>query len=114
MSRSDPEILAIALQSGSNGNCIYVESEDVRLLFDAGITGITAVERLSRYGRDIRHVDAVIISHDHTDHIRYAGVYSRKFGLPVFVTQDTLRVAACKMPLGKFPQLMTGRTASCS
>ena len=102
---SVPEIRAIALQSGSNGNCIYVESANVRLLFDAGITGISAAERLSRYGHDIRCVDAVIISHDHADHIRYAGVYSRKFGLPVFMTRDTLRVASWKMPLGSFPEL---------
>ena len=105
ISRPDPVIRAIALQSGSNGNCIYVESADVRLLFDAGIAGISAAERLSRYGRDIRCVDAVIISHDHADHIRYAGVYSRKFGLPVLLTRDTLRAAACKMPLGEFTEL---------
>lgn len=109
MSTSDPEVRptvrAIALQSGSNGNCIYVESADAKLLFDAGITGVKAEERLSRYGRDIRRVDAVIISHDHADHTRYAGVYGRKFGLPVLTTRDTLRAAACKMPLGEFPDL---------
>jgi phosphoribosyl 1,2-cyclic phosphodiesterase len=92
---------AISLQSGSSGNCIYVEACGVRLLFDAGITGIQAEERLAAHGRDIRSVDAVIISHDHSDHIRHAGVLQRKFGLPVYMTPATLAAAAARCPLGK-------------
>ena len=53
-------MIAIALQSGSNGNCIYVESADARLLFDAGISGLAAERRLAKYGRDIRSVQAVV------------------------------------------------------
>ena len=55
----------IALQSGSNGNCIYIEAGDVRLLVDAGISGTRAQERLAQYGRDVSEVDALLISHDH-------------------------------------------------
>ncbi len=94
-------MIAISLQSGSNGNCIYVESGDVKLLFDAGITGVQARERLASHGRDIRQVDAVIISHDHGDHIRHAGVYQRKFGLPLYVTPRTLVAAGARCELGK-------------
>ena len=65
----------IALQSGSNGNCIYVEAGGVRLLFDAGISGCRAAERLARHGREIRDVDAVVISHDHSDHVRSLGIF---------------------------------------
>ena len=88
-----PEMLTFSLQSGSNGNSIYVEANGTRLLFDAGITGKTAERRMSIHGRDIRDVQAVIVSHDHTDHIRYAGVFQRKFGLPVYITKRT-RVAS--------------------
>ncbi len=94
-------MLAIPLQSGSNGNCIYVEANGVRLLFDAGISGKRAAERLAAAGRDIRDVDAVIISHDHCDHVRWAGVFSRKFSLPVCVTSATLQAAAEKYDLGQ-------------
>jgi phosphoribosyl 1,2-cyclic phosphodiesterase len=90
----------ISLQSGSSGNCIYVETRGVRLLFDAGICGSEAARRLAAHGRDIRTVDALVISHDHGDHVRHAGVYQRKFGLPVYVTAKTLSVAEEKMPLG--------------
>jgi len=94
-------VIAISLQSGSNGNCIYVETDGVRLLFDAGICGIRAATRLGAYGRDIRNVDALIISHDHADHISYAGVYQRKYGLPIHITPKTLYRAETEKRLGK-------------
>jgi phosphoribosyl 1,2-cyclic phosphodiesterase len=61
----------LSLQSGSNGNCLYVEAGGARLLVDAGITGRLARARLAEYGRDIRQVDAVVVSHDHADHARW-------------------------------------------
>lgn len=90
----------ISLQSGSNGNCIYVEAGGVRLLFDAGICGIEAARRLAAHGRDIRQVDAVIISHDHADHVKFAGVYQRKYGLPLYLTPRTLERADARHRLG--------------
>jgi phosphoribosyl 1,2-cyclic phosphodiesterase len=83
----------ISLQSGSNGNCIYVEAGGVKLLFDAGISGIQAKQRLARHGRDIAAVDALLISHDHADHARSMGVYHRKFGMPVYTTAKTHQAA---------------------
>ena len=82
-------VLTFSIQSGSNGNALYVEADGVRLLFDAGITGASAQRRMAVHDRDIHDVDALIISHDHTDHVRYAGVYQRKFGLPVYITRAT-------------------------
>ncbi len=83
----------ISLQSGSNGNCVYLEADGVKLLFDAGISGIQAKERLELHDRDVTAVDAVLISHDHVDHSRSMGIYHRKFGLPVHVTAETYRAA---------------------
>ena len=83
-------MMAVSLQSGSNGNCIYVEAEGVKLIFDAGISGRQAEQRLADLGRDIREVDAVIISHDHADHLRCAGIFQRKYNLPLYITPQTL------------------------
>ena len=94
----------ISLQSGSNGNCIYVEADGVRLLFDAGISGIQAQERLGLHGRDAEGLDALLISHDHTDHARNMGVFHRKFGLPVYVTSETYR-ASSRHRLGEIGDL---------
>jgi len=94
----------ISLQSGSNGNCIYVETDGVRLLFDAGISGIQAEERLALHGRDVTGLNALLISHDHTDHARSMGVFHRKFGLPVYVTAKT-HYAASRYRLGEINDL---------
>jgi len=97
-------VIAISLQSGSNGNCIYVEAEGVRLLFDAGISGIQAEQRLAALGRDIRKVDALIISHDHVDHLRCAGIYQRKYGIPLHITPRTL-AAGKSLKLGRLSEV---------
>lgn len=88
-----------SLQSGSNGNCIYVEAGQTRLLFDAGISGRRARDRMAEHGRDIRKVDALILSHDHGDHVGCAGVLHRLFGFPIYVTEPTWR--ASKAMIGK-------------
>lgn len=95
----------IALQSGSSGNCFYVESRGVQLLFDAGITGKQAQQRLALRGREISGADALIISHDHVDHVKYAGIYQRKFGVPLHVTSMTYQVSRTKFNLGPIDTL---------
>ena len=94
-------MIVISLQSGSNGNCIYVEHADTRLIFDAGISGKRAEERLATFGRDIRSCQAALISHDHGDHVGCAGVFHRKFGLPLYITEATFEAARRRCRLGK-------------
>ncbi len=94
----------ISLQSGSNGNCIYVETDGVKLLIDAGITGSQVQERLALHGRDANAVDAVLISHDHIDHCRSMGILSRAFGLPIYATAKTYE-AAKRFALGDINDL---------
>ncbi len=96
---------AISLQSGSNGNCLYIETGTVKLLIDAGISCSRATERLKAYGRDISNVDALIISHDHADHVRHAGVYQRKVGMPLYITPRTLSRAHTRHRLGRLGEL---------
>ena len=79
----------IAVQSGSNGNCIYVQSGDVSLVFDAGLPGRHAHQRLARHGVDITAAAGLLISHDHSDHVRCAGVFHRMFHLPLHMTART-------------------------
>ena len=94
----------ISLQSGSNGNCIYVEAGGVKLLFDAGISASEVEERLALHGRNATAVDAVLISHDHIDHCRSTGILNRTFGLPVYTTAKTYE-AAKRHALGKIDDL---------
>jgi phosphoribosyl 1,2-cyclic phosphodiesterase len=105
-------MISFSLQSGSNGNSIYVETSDARLLFDAGISGRQAHLRLAHHHRDIRKVHALIISHDHNDHIRCAGIYQRKFSLPMYVTQRTLDAANGLGRLSDVRPFESGQTLS--
>ncbi|MBA3845222.1 MAG: MBL fold metallo-hydrolase [Planctomycetes bacterium] len=96
----------IPLQSGSAGNCTYVESQGVRLLIDAGISASRARKRLSDHGVDIADIDAVLITHEHSDHIGAAGVFARKFGLPLYLTEKTWRAARDQIGLSGEPVMI--------
>ena len=103
------DVKVISLQSGSNGNCIYVESGEARLLLDAGISGKQAELRLAAHGRSVRDVTALLISHDHSDHAGRMGIFHRKFGLGVCVTDATLSAARAKMSIGEIGQVRSFR-----
>lgn len=96
---------AVALQSGSNGNCFYIEAGKLKFLVDAGISGRQAELRLQNLGIDIREVDFLLISHDHIDHVRSAGIYQRKFGIPILATEPTMDLSLAKFNLGQIDDL---------
>ncbi len=95
----------ICLQSGSNGNCVYVQAAGVRLLIDAGISGRQLEQRLALHDVDVRSVDALLISHDHADHTRCMGIFQRKFGMPIFITQPTYTTTRRRNRLGAIEDL---------
>ncbi len=90
----------ISLQSGSSGNCVFVCNGDTRLLFDAGISASKAESRLSECGYDIRSCHALILSHEHYDHISGLGPFHRRFGLPVHANLRTWNAARAKPSTG--------------
>jgi len=98
-------VKTFSCQSGSNGNCIFVQVGRTRLLIDAGISGKRAEGRMAARGQDIRRVDALLLSHDHSDHTQAAGIYQRKFGLPIWATAGTLH--ACRSQLGPLHEVHT-------
>ena len=104
-------MITFSLQSGSNGNSIYVEAGDARLLFDAGISGRQAATRMAAHGREIRDCDALILSHEHFDHTRAAGIFQRKFGFPVYCTKPTYRETRKRIgPLAEVRHFAAGDT----
>ncbi|GJM24776.1 MAG: metal-dependent hydrolase [Phycisphaerae bacterium] len=96
-------MVTFSVQSGSNGNCIYVETDDARLLFDAGVSGKQLEQRMAEHNRSPRDVDALLISHEHSDHVRCAGIFHRKFDLPIYMTRPTHYAVQCD--LGKTDQV---------
>lgn len=81
---------AVSLGSGSGGNCTLIESDGTRVLVDAGFGPRETKRRLEAEGVDIEQVDAILITHEHSDHIHGAESISRKFGIPIHLTQGTL------------------------
>ena len=100
----------ISLNSGSNGNCTYVQAGNLQLLIDAGISGNKAETRLAEHGHSIRDIDALLITHDHRDHAGCMGIYNRKFGLPVHVTDKTLNMARSHYRVGPLNDVQLYRT----
>jgi len=78
-----------SLNSGSNGNCYFIGTEDEGVLIDAGLSCRETERRMIRLGLCIRNVKAIFITHEHTDHTRGAEVLSRRYNIPVYITTAT-------------------------
>ena len=87
-----------SLNSGSNANCYYIGNTNEAVLIDAGLSCRETDKRLKRLGLDITLIKAIFISHEHADHIAGLPVLSKKYKLPVYITQNTLR--NCNFEIG--------------
>ena len=89
------------LASGSKGNALYIETGETRLLLDAGLSLRGLKERLAAIEVDVAQLDAVLISHEHSDHCRGLGPIARGLKLPVCIDPVSLTELGNKM--GKLP-----------
>lgn len=78
------------LASGSKGNCLYVEGPEGSLIVDAGLSAKETLRRLDAAGADPERIRAVLITHEHSDHLRGVRALSRRLKVPVFGTNKTL------------------------
>lgn len=78
-----------SLSSGSSGNCQYIETENMKILIDAGFSGKRVEELLNQIHVCPSTLDAIFVTHEHTDHIRGVGVLSRRFDLPIYANENT-------------------------
>ena len=84
-----PEMRVVVLGSGSAGNAVVVESDSRRLLVDAGFSCRELERRLEAAGIDASGFDGILLTHEHGDHVRGAGVFSKRHRVPVFATKGT-------------------------
>ena len=93
-----------SIASGSSGNCIYVGSEQTHLLIDTGISKKRIDEGLAELDVRGEELEGILITHEHSDHIQGLGVFSRKYGVPIYATKGTIRgIEQCKT-IGKMPE----------
>lgn len=78
-----------SLYSGSTGNSLFVETDNCKLLVDAGVSAKKIVDGLSLINVDISSIDAILVTHEHTDHIQSLGTLSKKFDIPVYANTKT-------------------------
>jgi phosphoribosyl 1,2-cyclic phosphodiesterase len=84
-------LFTASLNSGSNGNCYYIGNAQEAVLIDAGISCRETEKRLAKLGLSMKPVKAIFITHEHSDHIRGVEVLSKKYKLPVYITELTMR-----------------------
>ena len=93
------ELCSIA--SGSSGNCIYAGTESSHLMIDAGISGKRIEAGLNSIGLKTAEMQALLVTHEHSDHISGLGVVARKYGIPIYATAETIEAVKGISSVGK-------------
>lgn len=93
-----------SIASGSSGNCIFIGTEQTSLLVDIGISAKQAETGLHTIDRTLKDIDGILVTHEHSDHIRGVGVAARRAGIPIYGTRGTLEAIKSCSSLGKIDE----------
>ncbi len=86
------------LFSGSGGNALFIGAGNTRILIDAGLSGRTVSEALNSIGVLPETLNGILVTHEHSDHVKGVGILSRKYHLPIYANARTW--AAMERQLG--------------
>ncbi|UZW14196.1 MBL fold metallo-hydrolase [Clostridium pasteurianum] len=78
-----------SLYSGSSGNSMFVASQKAKILIDAGLSGKYIEKALDQIRENPKNINAIFVTHEHTDHIKGVGVLSRKYDIPIYANEST-------------------------
>lgn len=78
-----------SLYSGSSGNSSLVQSKDINILVDAGVSGKKIVDALASINIDIENISAILVTHEHSDHTQSIATLSKKYNIPVYANKKT-------------------------
>ncbi|MCI5725439.1 MBL fold metallo-hydrolase [Fusobacterium sp.] len=85
------------LGSGSAGNSTYIEVDGLKILVDAGFSCKKIEEKLEQIGEKLSNISAMLITHEHTDHISGAGIVARKYDIPLYISRESYEAGATKL-----------------
>lgn len=89
-----------SLYSGSSGNCIFLGTDRTKLLIDAGMNAKHIEQGLRAIGEDPKEISAILLTHEHKDHIQGAGIFARRYQTPIYATHKTWQaIVPCIGPL---------------
>ncbi len=83
-----------SLASGSKGNSLFVSCNNISILIDAGLSGVEIQRRLNAVELEPESLEAIIITHEHSDHVKGAGVLHRRYNIPVYITRKTWQASS--------------------
>ena len=92
-----------SVASGSNGNCHFVSYKNTKILVDAGLSGKKIEENLRKIDINLQNITGILISHEHSDHIKGAGILSRRYNIPIYANKKTWDEISVK--LGKLEEV---------
>ncbi len=93
----------MSIASGSSGNCIYIGTEKTHVLIDAGVSKKKIIEGLKTLHLTLADIDAILITHEHDDHIKGIGVVERQCKIPLYGTEQVLQFIQQHKSLGVLP-----------
>lgn len=79
-----------SLYSGSSGNSLFVQTENTKLLIDVGVSSKKVEEALHSINVEPSSINAVLITHEHSDHVQGLGTFSKKYDIPIYANQETI------------------------
>lgn len=85
------------LYSGSSGNSIFVASENTKILVDVGMPGKSIESALKHINQNPNDIDGIFITHEHSDHIKGAGIVSRRYDIPIYANEHTWKAMESKI-----------------
>lgn len=91
------EFKLCSLFSGSSGNATYIGTDDTNILVDAGSSGRNVIKALKNIDINPCELDAILVSHEHSDHIKSAGILSRKLNIPIYANEGTWHAMETKL-----------------
>ncbi len=78
-----------SLSSGSSGNCQYIETDNAKIIIDAGFSGKRLESLLSSIGVNPSEIDGILVTHEHIDHSMGVGIMSRRYDIPIYANNKT-------------------------
>ena len=77
------------LYSGSSGNCSFVGTDNINILIDCGESQKKILTALESIGTNINQINAIVVTHEHSDHVKTLGAISKKYNIPVYANEKT-------------------------
>ena len=108
--QKEPIMRLCVLGSGSKGNCTFIEGDKTRILIDCGLNKTEIERRLSLIGIDPSSIQAILITHEHSDHIAGLNSFAKKYGCKVFAhpaTWNAMEQKVRNIPLGNCVSITT-------